>query len=378
MADKAISQLNAAGQITATDLFVLQQNNEAKSLQGQVLLNWLTAAADGHGGISSITKTGTSGLVDTYRITLADTTTYDFTVTNGAKGDKGNTGQAWYMHIRYADHEPTQDSDMSTVANDWIGIYSGTSATAPTAYTAYTWYKIKGNKGDKGDTGTSLTTYEVTYQASISGTVIPSGIWTVSIPSVSQGQYLWTRTVTNFSDEREAVTAYSVARFGIDGSGSVSQVNSQSPDVDGNVELTGESINITGTDDRSLYEVVNGIYDRFEGMNYPVSFTNLTFTNTSGSWNARVEDEFVTADMTPGRLAMTDRRAINGDLTITAQDGYVLFTMSGAPSVAFSGEILLHTVGDGSEGGDSRPESVETATVAETLSYLGITTEGGE
>lgn len=48
---------------------------------------------DGDGkGISSISKTGTSGLVDTYTIALTDGTKSTFTVTNGAKGDKGDTG----------------------------------------------------------------------------------------------------------------------------------------------------------------------------------------------------------------------------------------------------------------------------------------------
>lgn len=37
-------------------------------------------------GITSITKTGTSGLVDTYTITYTDGTTSTFTVTNGSSG----------------------------------------------------------------------------------------------------------------------------------------------------------------------------------------------------------------------------------------------------------------------------------------------------
>ena len=48
-------------------------------------------------GISSISKTGTSGLVDTYTILFNDDTTSTFTVTNGAKGDSipsgGTAGQ---------------------------------------------------------------------------------------------------------------------------------------------------------------------------------------------------------------------------------------------------------------------------------------------
>lgn len=43
-------------------------------------------------GIEKIEKTATSGLTDVYTITMSDGTTYPFTVTNGAKGDKGDTG----------------------------------------------------------------------------------------------------------------------------------------------------------------------------------------------------------------------------------------------------------------------------------------------
>lgn len=43
-------------------------------------------------GISSITKTGTSGLEDTYTITLTNGTTETMTVTNGATGATGATG----------------------------------------------------------------------------------------------------------------------------------------------------------------------------------------------------------------------------------------------------------------------------------------------
>lgn len=51
-----------------------------------------TAGKDGT-GISSIEKTDTSGLVDTYTITLTDGSTYDITVTNGTKGEKGDRGE---------------------------------------------------------------------------------------------------------------------------------------------------------------------------------------------------------------------------------------------------------------------------------------------
>lgn len=99
-------------------------------------------------GIVSVEKTGTAGLVDTYTITYTDNTTATFTVTNGADGSPGASAYVW---IRYAAAEPTQDSDMKTTPDAWMGIYSGDSATAPTAYTAYIWYCIKGQTGPVQD-----------------------------------------------------------------------------------------------------------------------------------------------------------------------------------------------------------------------------------
>ena len=53
-------------------------------------------------GIQKIEKTSTAGLVDTYTITMTDSTSYTFTVTNGAKGDPGTTPTIgengnWYL-----------------------------------------------------------------------------------------------------------------------------------------------------------------------------------------------------------------------------------------------------------------------------------------
>lgn len=276
MADQSISELISADQIRDTDLFLLEQGGDAKSLAGRVLLNWLTAAADGHGGIQSITKLSTSGLVDTYRITLADTTTVDFTVTNGrgirsiaksgssglvdtyqvsytdgssstltvtngAKGDKGDNAYTW---IKYASQQPTAAShSMGDIPDAWMGIYTGTLAAAPTDWTQYKWYRVRGDQGATGAPAT-LTGRSVTYMASDSGTVVPSGSWSSDVPTVTQGRYLWTRVVLTFNSG-SPVTYYSVSRFGIDGSGAVSSVNGKDPDPAGNVRVNAEDITTT-------------------------------------------------------------------------------------------------------------------------------------
>lgn len=71
-------------------------------------------------------------------------------------------------------------------------------------------YKVK--PGPQGDSITILSK-SVMYQASESGTTPPTGTWSTAIPLVSQGKYLWCRTVINYSDG-SSTTSYSVSRNG--------------------------------------------------------------------------------------------------------------------------------------------------------------------
>ena len=75
-----------------------------------------------------------------------------------------------------------------------------------------------GAKGDKGDKGTGVTikSKAIEYQAGSSGTTAPTGTWSPTIPTVSQGQYLWTRTTVTYSDGNQTVS-YSAARQGVNG-----------------------------------------------------------------------------------------------------------------------------------------------------------------
>lgn len=273
MADKAVSELIEAKQVSPGDLFVLEQDGTAKKLTGQTLENWLLQMAQGHGGIHDIKKASSNGLVDTYRITLADTTSYDFTVsngngilsvsyisskglvdtyeirfkegepfrytvTNGAKGDKGDNS---YTHYKWSSQMPTDAShSMSDIPDEWQGCYSGNSANPPADWKQYKWFKIKGEKGNTGDPAT-LVESKVEYQAGTSGTIPPSGVWLTNVPSVPQGGYLWTRTTEKFNTG-EPVVHYSASRFGIDGKGAVASVCGVSPTPDGDVALTAKDV----------------------------------------------------------------------------------------------------------------------------------------
>ena len=339
MADKAISQLNAATSVTSVDLFVLEQSGEAKKLTGQILENWLVSFADGHGGIQSITKTGSTGtnpVIDTYTILLADETTTTFQVVNGIKGD---TGDQTYVWIRYAHTYPTADSDMGTSPDEWIGIYSGTSTTAPTHYTDYTWYQFKGETGDTGAAAT-ITAATVGYQQSDSGSVVPEGSWTTTVPTPVAGKFLWTRIQIQFNTG-SPITAYSVARYGIDGTGAVSSVNSVSPDATGNVQLL--AADIQTLDSQSIQAHLDDAEDDIaelktsiiqasgyavtgNGTSGQLSLTGLTADHVVGNWGMFADSAYTTP--IPENLPTCD-------LTITTASGYWTYTVANFTSAFY-------------------------------------------
>lgn len=284
MADKRIDELEAAASVTGNDLFVLEQAGTAKKLVAQILENWLLALAQGHGGITGIAKTGTAGtnpVVDTYTITFSDTSTTTFDVTNGVKGD---TGDQTYVYIKYSNREPIADSDLTDTPSAWMGICATTDATAPTTYSSYSWYNIKGEKGDPGNDITIVST-SVSYQAWGSGTQYPTGTWVDNPPAVTPGNYLWTRTIVNYSDGGQTVS-YSSARWGLDGSGAVASVNGEPPDQNGNVTLTAANVGALPDSYRPPVTSVNNqtgtvVLDN-EDVNAPFGFEVSATLSTAG------------------------------------------------------------------------------------------------
>lgn len=74
-----------------------------------------------------------------------------------------------------------------------------------------------GSAGQPGEDGKGIVNTVITYQASTSGTVVPTGAWTQTIPEVQPNQYLWTKTTITYTDETTS-TAYSVGKMGANGS----------------------------------------------------------------------------------------------------------------------------------------------------------------
>lgn len=73
-----------------------------------------------------------------------------------------------------------------------------------------------GNNGVDGDDGVGIATTIIEYNKSTNSTTPPSTGWTSTIPSISGGQYLWTRVTLNYTNGQKA-ESYTVARQGEDG-----------------------------------------------------------------------------------------------------------------------------------------------------------------
>jgi len=121
-------------------------------------------------GIASITKTGTSGLVDTYTITYDDGTTTTFTVTNGSDASV-----------------PIQTSWGSTTSDSKVPSEKLTKDTLDTKIAKSSTTGLMKNDGTVMTSGTGSTNYSAgnhTHSGYVSATKVTSWSSTVSDSNV--------------------------------------------------------------------------------------------------------------------------------------------------------------------------------------------------
>lgn len=137
---------------------------------------------------------------------------------DGTPGENGANGETSYLHIAYATSADGKTGFSTTNAVDktYIGQYVDFTKADSANPAKYHWSKFQGSKGDKGDPGEGVKSTSVAYQVSTSGTTVPTGTWSGSVPSASAGQYLWTRTIITYTDDTTS-TIYSVGRMGTNG-----------------------------------------------------------------------------------------------------------------------------------------------------------------
>ena len=202
---------------------------------GQTLYTWVKYATSASGANMSDDPTNKTYIGLAYNKTTAtesnNANDYTWSLIKGDKGDTGATGPAGKgVQGTPAITYQAGTSGTTPPTGNWVSsipsvpagqyLWSRTIITYTDNSTS-TIYSVArngndGKDGQDGADGKSIDKTTITYQASNSGTTVPSGAWTSSIPATTAGQYLWTRTVISYSDDTTS-TSYSVGRNGTNG-----------------------------------------------------------------------------------------------------------------------------------------------------------------
>ncbi|UQF24206.1 phage tail protein [Vagococcus lutrae] len=151
----------------------------------------------------------------------------------GAKGDDGIAGKDGVGLKSTAIDYALSTSGTAKPVNGWTTsvpslikgqylwtrtVWAYTDNTTETGYSV-TYISKDGNSGSDGlpgKDGVGIKTTTIEYANSTNGVTKPTTGWTTTIPSVPNGNYLWTRTTWTYTDNT-AETSYSVARMGANG-----------------------------------------------------------------------------------------------------------------------------------------------------------------
>ena len=197
------------------------------------------AYADSKDGTVGFTRTATSGkkyigfYTDFEKADSTDPKKYEWSLFKGDDGKDGVAGKNGVglksTDISYGlsnseTNEPT--SWTKTVPNLIKGkylwtktVWNYTDNTSETGYTK-TYIAKDGNTGKDGiagKDGVGIKSTTITYAKSKSCTSAPTSGWSSNVPSTSSGDFLWTKTVWNYTDNTSE-TGYSVSKIGKDGS----------------------------------------------------------------------------------------------------------------------------------------------------------------
>ena len=102
----------------------------------------------------------------------------------------------------------------ATSVTEIKGVANTANSNASSALNKANSLTDRANSGEFNGRGVAST--KVEYQASTSGTTVPTGVWSTTIPNVAAGSYLWTKTTTNYTSGSPTI-GYSVARMGATG-----------------------------------------------------------------------------------------------------------------------------------------------------------------
>lgn len=222
-------------QTTTTQVMALCGSEQVPCTVGTITCpTGISAVSDGKSPMPTITITATSALTKSGTITIPIVVDGDITINKtfsfsiafkGQTGQNGTSVTVSSTSVTYqvgtsGTNKPTGEWS-PTVPNVPNGQFLWTKTVVQysdgKSTEAYS-VSYKGTNGSNGSNGTSVTvsSTSVTYQAGTSGTTPPTGTWSTTVPNVANGQYLWTKTVVNYSDGKHT-ESYSVSYKGTNG-----------------------------------------------------------------------------------------------------------------------------------------------------------------
>ena len=198
-----------------------------------------------------------------------------------------------------------------------------------------------GANGADGDDGVGIATTIIEYNTSTNSTTPPSTGWTSTIPSISGGQYLWTRVTLNYTDGKKS-ESYTVARQGEDG-------------ADGQL-FTGETEPTDFNEGDIWYKVVSGkvtgVYEAKGGAWVEIPFessviaetiigktiqaSHLTGSTIDGGKISGAEFLNAYENVTSGENQVTDGKLDIKDGILRAESTYYLTNSAGERLYKFS------------------------------------------
>lgn len=223
---------------TGTSTFKARVFKGEKEITSDVTWRW---ALDGNVTVAMEYLAKANTIKDTAVLTVSayignnEVATTEITLTNvndGADGKNGNDGlpgkdgvglKSTVVTYGLSTSETTQPTSWTAQVPTltkgkylWTKtVWTYTNNTSETGYQKT--YIAKdgndGNDGIAGKDGVGIKSTAITYASSTSGTTKPTSGWSSTIPSVSAGNYLWTKTVWTYTDNTSE-TGYSVAKMG--------------------------------------------------------------------------------------------------------------------------------------------------------------------
>lgn len=222
-------------QTTTTQVMALCGSEQVSCTVGNITCpTGISAVSDGKSLQPTITITATSALTKSGTITIPIVVDGDITINKtfsysiafkGATGQNGTSVTVSSTSVTYQIGASGTTKPTGTWSTTVPNVPNGQFLWTKTVVTysdgksteAYS-VSYKGTNGTNGSNGTSVTvkSTSVTYQVGTSGTTPPTGTWNPTVPNVPNGQYLWTKTVVNYSDGK-STESYSVSYKGTNG-----------------------------------------------------------------------------------------------------------------------------------------------------------------